>query len=108
MTHKAKAAKRGPVKAPTVEDVVAGAMRRHLPRLGITHVHVEKSEDHDGDPVWRVTAVFSKAPTEADGPALAAISRHLCQALEDADMYEFPILSFVSKRDAAKLKLATA
>jgi hypothetical protein len=69
---------------------------------------VAEALDSDGEPIWRVTVVFTVAPTKADGPKLASLGRHIGSALEELGEYRFPITRFVSKREASQLRLAAA
>jgi hypothetical protein len=92
------------VAKQTIEQTV----RRRLAGARIAHVAVRSDFDNDGDPVFRVTVVFDGEPTAQDAKKMVGLVRHIRGALRGANAESFPLLSFMSKREASKLKLAAA
>jgi malate/lactate dehydrogenase len=70
----------------------------------IESVSVVEARDYQEDRVFKVTVVFDKRGG-LDAKKTAAIVRHIRQKLgRDEERMPFPILSFVSKADAAGIK----
>lgn len=91
-----------------LERTIGQIIRRHLCTTRVLEVDVKRGQDRDGDPVLRITVVFDGEPTARDATRRVGLVRHIRAGLEGENAESFPLLSFVSKREAAKLKLAAA
>lgn len=73
-------------------------------------VRVERTEDFDGDDVLKIYIIFE--PTGGndtlDPAKMSGLPRHIISRLQDLDFSMFPLVSYVSKKEAAKLNLAAA
>ena len=88
----------------TINDIV----RRRLTSARIVNVDVRSGFDSDGDPVLRVTVVFASEPTAQDTKKMVGLVRHIRTGLNRSGADSFPLLSYVSRREASKLELAAA
>lgn len=88
----------------TIEQIV----RQRLSGTRVTQIGVKADYDRDGDPIFRITIVFDSKPTAQDVEKMAGLVGHIRSGLDDANADRFPLVSFISKREASKLKLAAA
>jgi hypothetical protein len=91
----------------TLTNAIAGAIeaiiREEFADVEIEAVRVSEALDYQDDRVFNVTVVFDKRET-LDPKKTAAIVRHLQTSLNaQGQAIPFPILSFVSKADAARV-----
>jgi len=85
-----------------VHDLIESVVRRRFADASIEAVNITEDTDFDGDAVFRVTVVFnSKGPL--DSHKTTGIVRHLRHQLLERDESRFPVLTFLSKADAARL-----
>jgi len=90
-----------------IDDIVTSVIRERLSGVTIESIEVEPDVGIDGDPILRITVVFPDAEgPELDPEKLVTIPRHLRSELKKLDVDRFPILSFISRGDAKKLKEA--
>jgi hypothetical protein len=89
--------------AHLIEDVV----RERFADVNIQSVLVVKDTDYQDEAVFRVTVVF-----DHDGPLdsrkTAGLVRHIRHRLLERQESTFPIVTFVSKSDAARMSPAAA
>ncbi|HEY6430806.1 MAG TPA: hypothetical protein VIZ17_02395 [Acetobacteraceae bacterium] len=90
-----------------LEGIVEQLLKERFPGAEVDRVAVDPDTDADGDPVLRITVVLSTAPAILQKERLVSFTRHLKSRLHEVEVGEFPILSFVSRTEANKLKLAT-
>ncbi|MFN3536452.1 MAG: hypothetical protein ACK4Y4_03300 [Brevundimonas sp.] len=73
----------------------------------ISSVRVTEDTDHDGDRIFAVTVVFEgKGPL--DDEKTATVIRHIRHKLREHREETFPIISFMSKNDAAGISAEAA
>ncbi len=91
-----------------IETIVSAVVHDRFPENSIQSVSVEQDVDQDGDPILKVTVVFDPAEGALDTHRVMGLIRHLRPKLLEKKYPEFPIFRFVSKKDAASLKIAAA
>jgi hypothetical protein len=91
-----------------LEGIVERLLIERFPGAGVDRVLVYSDTDSDGDSVLKITVVLSTAPAVLQKEGLVSFVRHLKSKLNEVDVSQFPILSFVSKTEANKLRLATS
>lgn len=93
-----------------IKDAIAEVVRNRFGGAKITSINVTGAEDSDGDPIFKILIVFETAPGKEtlDGQEMSGLVRHLMGRFAEMDVGEFPLVSFVSKNDAAKLNLEAA
>ncbi len=91
--------------AINLENVVTNVLNTLFPGTTIHKVLVKPGVDYDGDEVLRITVILDEGPERLDKDALVGLARHLRSRLAEVDHEEFPIVSFVSRNEAKKLKL---
>lgn len=85
-----------------IADAIEAIIRDEFDDVEIEAVRVSEASDYQDDRVFNVTVVFDKRDT-LDPKKTAAIVRHLQTTLSSqGQAIPFPILSFVSKRDAER------
>jgi hypothetical protein len=90
-----------------LEKVVRDLLVERFGDAVIGRVSVKPDIDSDGDRVLRVMVVIDSGGA-LDRKKLVGLVRHLRSRLTEENAYEFPLVSFVSKAEASKLKFATA
>ena len=90
-----------------IAAIIERIVRERLSDGNIQSVSVVRDTDHQDETVFRVTIVFDqKGPLDAQktvGPV-----RHIRHALLDRGESTFPIVAFVSKAEAARMRPAAA
>ena len=84
-------------------EFVEAVVRRQFSDSIVDHVTVKPDMDHDGDPILRVTVVVRDEFAKLDPAKVAETSRILWFELGDAGIEDFPIVSYRTKADAARL-----
>lgn len=85
-----------------IADMIESIIREEFSDVAIEEVRVTEALDYQDDRVFNVTVVFDKRDT-LDPKKTAAIVRHLQREINaKGEQIPFPILSFVSKRDAER------
>jgi hypothetical protein len=95
----------------TVRDAITEVVRARFVDANITSVKIEPAEDSDGDPVLEILVVFeSKSDKDTlDGQKMSGLTRHIMERLAEIKATgAFPLVSFMSTKDAKKLNLAAA
>jgi hypothetical protein len=93
-----------------VKLAISDVVRDRLSDSEITSINIESGEDSDGEPVLKITIVFESGPGQEtpDGHKMVGLARHIRGRLAEINVGEFPLLSFVSVKDAAKMNLEAA
>ena len=86
-----------------VAEVIESVVREHFADAEIPSVTVEPDTGSNGDPLLRVTIVFDgpDAKTTLRTERMISLVRHIRPKLWDLNDDRFPLVSFVSKLDAA-------
>ncbi len=90
---------------PEMEGTIKRVLADRFPDAAIDRVIVKPDVDSDGDAVLRVTVVLASEVARLNSDRLVGIVRHLRSELQGS---EFPMLSFVTRKEAAQLKLEAA
>lgn len=85
-------------------ELVATVIRRQFSDASIHDVAVKPDVDHDGDAILRVTVVVEKE-VKMDSGKMLGLVRHLRPELAEVGIENFPVVSYMTKADAAKLNL---
>lgn len=80
---------------------------RHFPKGAIKRVRVKKGEDHEGDPIYRVTVVYGTA-RQLDPRLTTSLTRVVRKRLSELGDEIFPVIGFVSEADDRSLKTEAA
>ncbi len=91
----------------TVERIVAAAVHEQLSPSSV-QVVLRKGTDHDGDALLNVTVIIASDTPAPDKRKMLGLAGHIRAKLDEAKIDDFPLVSFVSKRDAAKLNFEAA
>ncbi len=83
-------------------------VRDRLSASVIDSVDVKSDVDSEGDPILRVTIVFDQTEQGLDQNRVVGLVRHIRSNLEGEGGDRFPLISFIAKNEAAKLKRASA
>ena len=86
-------------------ELVEAVIRRQFSDGVIHAVAVKPDVDHDGDAILRVTVVVEKEVKTLDSGKKLGLVRHLRPELAEVGIEDFPIVSYMTKADAAKLNL---
>lgn len=88
-----------------LNSAIEKVVRTQFADAEINAVHVTEDLDYDGDPILRVVVVFETSV----GPDLvkaSGLARHIWPAIENSNSDAFPVISFRSKADQARLREA--
>lgn len=86
-------------------ELVETVVRRQFSDAVIHAVAVKPDVDHDGDAILRVTVVVEDGIERLDPEKVLDTSGNLWSELGEAGIESFPIVSYVTKADAARLNL---
>ncbi|MGH7100824.1 MAG: hypothetical protein ACRD22_21640 [Terriglobia bacterium] len=87
------------------QEIVEEVLREQFPGARVHRVLVESDLDSDSDPVLRITVVLEGTPEDLARNRLVGFVRHLKSRLIQADVEEFPLVSFVAKDEAGALSI---
>lgn len=91
-----------------VTKAVSAMVKERFSDAAIESVSVQPDFDSDGDPILRVVIVFTTREEELDRTKMVGLARHLRSKLDDLNAEGFPLVSFVSMKDALKHKREVA
>ena len=84
------------------ENIVRTVFEEQFPNTNVDRVIARSDLDSDGDRVLRIYVVLNGDGAQLDRQTLVGFVRHLKSRLTDE---AFPLLSFVARNEADKLKL---
>ncbi len=88
-----------------LNSAIEKVVRTQFADAAISAVHITEDSDSDGDPILRVVVVFETS-VRPDLVKARGLARHIWPALEDNHSNAFPVISFRSKADQARLREA--
>ena len=90
-----------------VKDILEQVIGENFPGVDIVSINAERAVGSVGDDVLEVTVVF-RAASDLDAAQVAGLVRHLRPRLMEGGEDMFPIMSFISEKEAGKRAIATA
>ena len=91
----------------SLEGIIENVIREWFSDAEINSVSIVPDVDSDGDQILRITVVFDTREKLLDKYKMAGLVRHLRAKLAHADTEVFPLISFIAKKEAAKLRRET-
>jgi hypothetical protein len=94
-----------------IDKVVREALARdfeHIRGAKIVDVLVRRAIGYDGDALLNISIIVDNPLKASDAGKLTGTGRHIRSGLEGIGEMAFPVLSFISKKDARGLKGAAA
>jgi len=93
-----------------IEAAIAAAVKENFTSASVVGLNIRAGEDHDGDKVLRIHVIFDDGRGKGwpDPRETVSLTGHIRSNLAKLDFHDFPLVSFVSKRDFPKLKLEAA
>ena len=85
-------------------ELVEAVVRRQFSDAVIHAVAVKPDVDHDGDDILRVTVVVQDGVERLDPEKVLDASGSIWSALDEAGIESFPIVSYMTRADAARLR----
>lgn len=83
-------------------------LHKDFESVSIINVKVHRDVDFDGDDVLRIDVVFEGRPRDM-GRLVSGAVRHVRPRLkEEFNEFAFPLMSFISSRDAGRLNFEPA
>lgn len=92
----------------TLSEVVERVVKERFSDAVINSVEIKMDVDSDGDPVLLVTVVFDANNELLNKNRMVGLVRHLRSELGNVNFDGFPLVSFISRKEAEKLRLETA
>ena len=91
-------------------EVINEVVKSRLDDAEIASIKIDLGEDSDGDPVINIFVVVEtgKKKEVLDGKKMSGVARLLMEKLFEMEVDAFPMLNFISKKDAASLNLEAA
>ena len=83
------------------DDVVKRVVQEQLAPAQIVELTVEEAEDADGDPILRIKVVYEVAEDRLDPEKVLGLVRHLRPPLDKLGTDRFPVLSFITSKEAS-------
>lgn len=91
-----------------ISSLVADTLKSDFKSVKILRVIVDRDVDFDGDQVLNISVVFEGTPRDIDARTISSAVRHVRPALKALGEKAFPLMSFVSRRDAGNMALGPA
>jgi hypothetical protein len=91
-----------------IAKIVKEALASDFQNIKIIEVRVRDDLDSDGDEVLRVDVIFEGARKDVDVARLTGAIRHVRPKLYEVDEKAFPVISFISKKDAGASEFVAA
>ncbi|MBO9100017.1 MULTISPECIES: hypothetical protein [unclassified Rhizobium] len=89
-----------------IRKVIEDTLASDFKNVKILRVMVDRDVDFDGDHVLNVEVVFEGKPLHIDARMISGAIRHVRPHLEKLGEKAFPLMSFVSRRDASNMGMA--
>lgn len=89
-----------------IADIVRATLTADFPGTQILDVRVFASDELDDEGFVKITVVFAGDPSDLDARKMAGAVRQVRPKLAEIGEEAFPLLSFVSERDAGQLEPA--
>ena len=84
----------------SLEDIVGDVLRERFDDVDIDEIQVRRDEDHDGDPILKITVVYNtKNKKGLDATKTSGIVRVTRPRLSEINESAFPVFSFISRSD---------
>lgn len=83
-----------------VAQMVAKTLHNDFENVKILNVKVNHDVDYDGDAILKIEVVFEGRPRDIDARMISGAVRRVRPHLEKLGELAFPLMSFVSRRDA--------
>ncbi|MGC8469501.1 MAG: hypothetical protein ACP5NI_06305 [Acetobacteraceae bacterium] len=93
------------MRDPDAETTARDVFKEQFPGVRVDRIVALKHTDGDGDNVVKIYIVLNDEEAPLDRASLVGFVRHLRSHLADD---AFPVLSYVAKNEADKLKLEPA
>ena len=91
-----------------LERVVSLLLTERFPNARVQNVIIKSDIDADGDRFLRITVVLESDPESLDRDNLVSFVRYLRPKLAAEKAEDFPVISFVSAKEAGQLHLEAA
>jgi hypothetical protein len=91
-----------------IAKIVKDTLANDFDNIKIIEVRVRDDLDSDGDEVLRVDVIFEGSRKDVDVSRLTGAVRHVRPKLFEADEKAFPVISFISRKEAGASKLVAA
>ena len=89
----------------TLEAALTEIVRREFDGVDLEGVHLEPDFDSDGEPIIKIRIVLTSIES-FDAKKAKGITRHIFPTFREKIESSFPIVSFLSKSDYAKMSAA--
>jgi hypothetical protein len=86
----------------SISELVEQVVRFHLSNVTISTITTSEDVSRHGDPLLRITVVFDSPDQSLEAEKVIVVTRQLRLALAERGSDEFPLVSFVSLREAKK------
>lgn len=91
-----------------ISAAIESLLKQDFENVRILKVSVREDEDRDGDEILRVEVVFEGDTRAFDAQKLSGVVRHIRPALREMGEKAFPLMSFISSREARARRFAPA
>lgn len=83
-----------------IESLLLKKLSIHFEGVKIIKVNIQDDLDSDGDDILRIQIVFHGTPKDLNPSILNQSIRKIRGFLSEKDIFAFPMMSFISERDA--------
>lgn len=87
-----------------VEKVIWSAVNDRFPGREIESIRVQEDTDHEGDPILRIDLIVRPPARVLDPKRATMLIGDLRSRLGEVGIIGFPVLSFIAKSEAGKLR----
>lgn len=88
---------------PEIERIIREVVSERFPGGRIVSVHASRDTDFEGDPILVVQIVIDATKTRIDARQASGLTRHVRSKLAEIDVFDFPLLSFISQSEAGNM-----
>lgn len=97
---------RNDIELERISKVVLETLKSDFNNIEILNVKVHSDVDFEGDDILRIEVVFKGESKSVDTSMLSGAVRHIRPKLNDIGEAAFPLLSFISDKDAKGIAFA--
>lgn len=97
---------RNDIELKKISEVVSETLKSDFNNIEILNVKVHSDVDFEGDDILRIEVVFKGEPKSVDTSMLSGAVRHIRPKLTKINEHAFPLLSFISDKEAKGMAFA--
>ena len=87
-----------------IKAIIESVVDDQFPGGEVESIRIRPDTDFEGEPILAIDLIISDTGEALDSKRAISLARHLRSKLAEVGETRFPLLSFISKADAGKLR----